>query len=111
MKATWNATGMFVVTASDSIICKMTQEGMAYAPLIASAPELLAERNRLQATNAELAEALTRLLASDDGIASASDEVLQGAMADTTQSTELIEQAGAILAARAAIASHKKETS
>ena len=60
--ATWNATGLFVVTASDSVICKVAPGAEEFAALLASAPDLLAERDRLKAANAELAEALDELV-------------------------------------------------
>ncbi|MDB5887049.1 MAG: hypothetical protein JWR74_3220 [Polaromonas sp.] len=65
MSSLWEVTGQFICTASDTVICKLTTAGEPYAALIASAPDLLAERDRLKALNAELAAAVKAFLTYD----------------------------------------------
>ena len=74
--------------------CGPTAEGSeqqeANATLIASAPDLLAERDRLKAANAELAEALQKMLdAYDDGVTDWEKPYQQAARAALTKAREL----------------------
>lgn len=61
------------------------------------------EMNSLQSLNAELLEALKRMLASDKGIAAATDSDLQAAVNDQAADPMVREQAAAVLQSRAAI--------
>ena len=92
--ATWNATGLFVVTASDSVICKVAPGAEEFAALLASAPDLLAERDRLKAANAELAAAIEAFLAYDE---------------ETTDLGLMAAYDDALTKCRAALDSHEKE--
>ena len=94
--ATWNATGLFVVTASDSVICKVAPGAEEFAALLASAPDLLAERDRLKAANAELAAALEAL---DEAYCS-----------DHSDRESRVAGRKALIATRAALAKHKGRT-
>ena len=72
----------------------------ANARLIASAPDLLAERNRLKAANAELADTLDEFLAAFDGV------IAQGGISLSVDDRS----SGWVSRARAALAKHKGET-
>lgn len=75
-------------------------ESIANAYLIASAPDLLAERDSLKAANAELADTLDEFLAAFDGV------IAQGGISLSVDD----KSSGWISRARAALEKHKGET-
>ena len=113
---TWTVThtnGSCWVESRDAVIClvpgaNLTPEQTSErAYLIASVPELLAERNRLKAANAELAAALEKVAAWE----------LPGVTCEDGQTRSFTVEFGSNGAreffrdiARAALAKHKKET-